>query len=54
MQFIQLITHDSEQLLTWLVCAQLGGLQTDHADRHGSASAAVTGTEWQAETAALW
>jgi len=25
----------------------------DHADRHGSAGATVTGTVWQAETAAL-
>jgi len=35
------------------VCARTGGFQTDHADRHGSAGAAVTGIEWQAETAAL-
>ena len=48
-----MITHDSEQLLTWLVCARTGGFRTDHADRHGSAGAAVTETVWQAETAAL-
>ena len=53
MYFIQMITHDSEQLLTWLVCARTGGFQTDHADRHGSAGAAVTRTVWQDETATL-
>ena len=48
-----MITHDSEQLLTWLVCARTGGFRTDHADRHGSAGAAVTRTVWQDETATL-
>jgi len=35
------------------VCAWTGGFRRDHADRHGSVGAAVTGTVWQAKTTAL-
>jgi len=48
-----MMTHDLEQLLTWLVSEWTGRFRTEHDDRHGSAGAATPGTKWQDETAAL-